>query len=86
MSNGIIGFGMWCVDTTYKLNKLPDRGKLEVLVNTYQCVGGGPGNVLTDLYSLGFKSKMIAMGSIGNDANASFIKKHLKKMVSQQVF
>ena len=79
MSNGIIGFGMWCVDTTYKLNKLPDRGKLEVIVNTYQCVGGGPGNVLTDLYSLGFKSKMIAMGSIGNDANASFIKKHLKK-------
>tara|TARA_Y100000996_G_scaffold414045_1_gene403854 strand:+ start:4083 stop:5057 length:975 start_codon:yes stop_codon:yes gene_type:complete len=78
MPDGIVGLGMWCVDTTYKINKLPERGKLEPIIDKFQCVGGGPCNVLTDLYSLGFKSKMIAMGSVGIDANASFIKRHCK--------
>mgnify|MGYP003308916126 CR=1 FL=1 len=55
MQRGIIGLGMWCVDTTYKIDNLPERGKLEPISNTFQCVGGGPSNVLTDLNSLGFK-------------------------------
>ena len=55
MSKGIIGLGMWCVDTTYKINTLPQRGKLEPIIESFQCVGGGPSNVLTDLRSLGFK-------------------------------
>ena len=29
MQRGIIGLGMWCVDTTYKIDNLPERGKLE---------------------------------------------------------
>ncbi len=78
-SKGIVGLGMWCVDTTYKLNLLPERGKLEPILNSFQCVGGGPSNVLTDLRSLGFKYPMIAMGSIGADTNASIIKKHCQK-------
>ena len=76
MPKGIIGLGMWCVDTTYKINTLPQRGKLEPIIESFQCVGGGPSNVLTDLRSLGFKYPMIAMGSIGVDDNASYIKKH----------
>lgn len=79
MSKGIIGLGMWCVDTTYKINSLPQRGKLEPIIESFQCVGGGPSNVLSDLHSLGFKYPMIAMGSIGVDANANFIKKHCHK-------
>jgi sugar/nucleoside kinase (ribokinase family) len=79
MPKGIIGLGMWCVDTTYKINTLPQRGKLEPIIESFQCVGGGPSNVLTDLYSLGFKYPMIAMGSIGVDENASYIKKHCRK-------
>tara|TARA_B100000900_G_scaffold306788_1_gene265420 strand:- start:2852 stop:3826 length:975 start_codon:yes stop_codon:yes gene_type:complete len=79
MPRGIVGLGMWCVDTTYKLNQLPERGKLEPILNSFQCVGGGPSNVLTDLRSLGFKHPMIAMGSIGSDTNASVIRKHCQK-------
>ena len=79
MPKGIIGLGMWCVDTTYKINTLPQRGKLEPIIESFQCVGGGPSNVLSDLYSLGFKYPMIAMGSIGVDENASYIKKHCSK-------
>ena len=79
MPKGIIGLGMWCVDTTYKINTLPQRGKLEPIIESFQCVGGGPSNVLSDLYSLGFKYPMIAMGSIGVDENASYIKKHCRK-------
>jgi|TARA_B100001248_G_scaffold142256_1_gene106808 sugar/nucleoside kinase (ribokinase family) len=79
MNKGVIGLGMWCVDTTYKINELPERGKLEPILDSFQCVGGGPSNVLTDLSSLGFNYPMIAMGSIGLDGNASIIKDHLKK-------
>ena len=79
MNKGVIGLGMWCVDTTYKINELPERGKLEPILDSFQCVGGGPSNVLTDLSSLGFNYPMIAMGSIGLDGNASIIKHHLKK-------
>ena len=79
MNKGVIGLGMWCVDTTYKINVLPERGKLEPILDSFQCVGGGPSNVLTDLSSLGFNYPMIAMGSIGLDGNASIIKDHLKK-------
>ena len=32
MPKGIIGLGMWCVDTTYKINTLPQRGKLEPIL------------------------------------------------------
>ena len=39
MQRGIIGLGMWCVDTTYKIDNLPERGKLEPISNTFQCVG-----------------------------------------------
>ena len=79
MQSGIIGLGMWCVDTTYKINNLPDRGKLETISDTFQCVGGGPSNVLTDLNSLGFKHPMYAMGSVGSDSNALIIKKHCRE-------
>ena len=79
MNKGVIGLGMWCVDTTYKINELPERGKLEPILDSFQCVGGGPSNVLSDLRSLGFNYPMIAMGSIGLDGNASIIKDHLKK-------
>ena len=79
MPQGIIGLGIWCVDTTYKIQQLPERGKLEPIIESFQCVGGGPSNVLTDLNSLGFKYPMIAMGSIGSDTNGSFIKKHCQK-------
>ena len=58
---------------------MPERGKLEPILDSFQCVGGGPSNVLTDLSSLGFNYPMIAMGSIGLDGNASIIKNHLKK-------
>ena len=70
MHRGVIGLGIWCVDTTYKINYLPERGKLESIKDQYQCVGGGPSNVLTNLSSLGFKSNLIAMGSIGDDDNS----------------
>jgi sugar/nucleoside kinase (ribokinase family) len=78
MPKGIIGLGMWCVDTTYKINTLPQRGKLEPIIESYKCVGGGPANILTDLCALGFKYPKIAMGSIGIDQNAKIIKKHCK--------
>ena len=86
MSKGIIGLGMWCVDTTYKINTLPQRGKLEPIIESFQCVGGGPSNVLSDLYSLGFKYPMIAMGSIGVDENASYIKKHCQQNAIETKF
>ena len=86
MSKGIIGLGMWCVDTTYKINTLPQRGKLEPIIESFQCVGGGPSNVLTDLRSLGFKYPMIAMGSIGVDENASYIKKHCQQNAIETKF
>jgi len=79
MSKGIIGLGMWCVDTTYKINTLPQRGKLEPIIESYHCVGGGPANVLTNLSALGFKYPKIAMGSIGIDQNAKIIAKHCKE-------
>ncbi len=79
MQEGVIGLGIWCVDTTYKINKLPERGKLETIIDSYQCVGGGPSNVLTNLSSLGFKSNLIAMGSMGRDSNSVFIKKHCQR-------
>ena len=41
MNKGVIGLGMWCVDTTYKINELPERGKLEPILDSFQCVGGG---------------------------------------------
>ena len=86
MPKGIIGLGMWCVDTTYKINTLPQRGKLEPIIESFQCVGGGPSNVLTDLRSLGFKYPMIAMGSIGVDENASYIKKHCQQNAIETKF
>ena len=76
MHRGVVGLGIWCVDTTYKINYLPERGKLESIKGKYQCVGGGPNNVLTNLSSLGFKSNLIAMGSIGDDENSKLIKNH----------
>ena len=79
MQKGVIGLGIWCVDTTYKINILPERGKLETIIDSYQCVGGGPSNVLTNLSSLGFKSNLIAMGSMGKDSNSVFIKKHCQR-------
>jgi len=79
MHKGIVGFGMWCVDTTYKLQKLPDRGQLEIVNDSFRCVGGGPSNVLTDLESLGFNYPKIAMGSIGHDSIAEYIKAHCQK-------
>ena len=78
MQGGVIGLGIWCVDTTYKINKLPERGTLESIIDSNQCVGGGPSNVLTNLSSLGFKSNLIAMGSIGKDNNSTLIKHHCR--------
>ena len=78
MKGGVIGLGIWCVDTTYKINKLPERGTLESIIDSNQCVGGGPSNVLTNLSSLGFKSNLIAMGSIGKDNNSTLIKQHCR--------
>ena len=40
MRRGVVGLGIWCVDTTYKIDYLPERGKLESIKNQYQCVGG----------------------------------------------
>ena len=51
MQGGVIGLGIWCVDTTYKINKLPERGTLESIIDSNQCVGGGPSNVLINLSS-----------------------------------
>ena len=65
MQGGVIGLGIWCVDTTYKINKLPERGTLESIKDSNQCVGGGPSNVLTNLSSLGFKSNLIAIEPLG---------------------
>ena len=79
MNKGVIGLGIWCVDTTYKISELPERGKLEPILDSFQCVGGGPSNVLTNLNSLGFNHPLIAMGLLGKDANALIIKKHCKK-------
>ena len=70
MNKGVIGLGIWCVDTTYKISELPERGKLEPILDSFQCVGGGPSNVLTNLNSLGFNHPLIAMGLLGKDANA----------------
>ena len=78
MRPGVVGLGIWCVDTTYKIDYLPERGKLESIKNQYQCVGGGPNNVLTNLSSLGFKYNLIAIGSIGNDDNSKLIKNHCR--------
>jgi len=78
MHGGVIGLGIWCVDTTYKINKLPERGTLEYIIDSNICVGGGPSNVLTNLFSLGFKSNLIAMGSIGKDNNSILIKNHCR--------
>ena len=78
MRRGVVGLGIWCVDTTYKIDYLPERGKLESIKGQYQCVGGGPNNVLTNLSSLGFKYDLIAMGSIGNDDNSKLIKNHCR--------
>ena len=78
MRRGVVGLGIWCVDTTYKIDHLPERGKLESIKGQYQCVGGGPNNVLTNLSSLGFKYNLIAMGSIGNDDNSKLIKNHCR--------
>ena len=78
MRRGVVGLGIWCVDTTYKIDYLPERGKLESIKGQYQCVGGGPNNVLTNLSSLGFKYNLIAMGSIGNDDNSKLIKNHCR--------
>ncbi len=78
MRRGVVGLGIWCVDTTYKIDYLPERGKLESIKDQYQCVGGGPNNVLTNLSSLGFKYNLIAMGSIGNDDNSKLIKNHCR--------
>ncbi len=78
MRRGVVGLGIWCVDTTYKIDYLPERGKLESIKGQYQCVGGGPNNVLTNLFSLGFKYNLIAMGSIGNDDNSKLIKNHCR--------
>ena len=66
------------VDKTYKIDKINKRGKLESIKGQYQCVGGGPNNVLTNLSSLGFKYNLIAMGSIGNDDNSKLIKNHCR--------
>lgn len=79
MQKGIVGLGMWCVDTAYKIQNLPNRGQIEIINSTSKSVGGGPSNVLTDLHALGFKYPKIAMGSIGKDSIAEFIKKHCKK-------
>ena len=78
MRRGVVGLGIWCVDTTYKIDHLPERGKLASIKGQYQCVGGGPNNVLTNLSSLGFKYDLIAMGSIGNDDNSKLIKNHCR--------
>ena len=78
MRRGVVGLGIWCVDTTYKIDHLPERGKLVSIKGQYQCVGGGPNNVLTNLSSLGFKYDLIAMGSIGNDDNSKLIKNHCR--------
>ena len=78
MRQGVVGLGIWCVDTTYKIDYLPERGKLESIKGHYQCVGGGPNNVLTNLSSLGFKYNLIAMGSLGNDDYSKFIKNHCR--------
>ena len=78
MRRGVVGLGIWCVDTTYKIDHLPERGKLVSIKGQYQCVGGGPNNVLTNLSSLGFKYNLIAMGSIGNDDNSKLIKNHCR--------
>ena len=83
---GIIGLGIWCVDITYKIDRLPQRGKLEHIIKSYQGVGGGPSNVLTNLNSLGFRYHKIAMGSIGDDQNAKIIKKHCKKNLINSKF
>ena len=79
MPKGIIGLGIWCVDTAYLIKELPNRGKLERILESKKCVGGGPSNVLTNLHSMGFKYPKIAMGSLGNDENANYIIKHCKK-------
>ena len=78
MRRGVVGLGIWCVDITYKIDYLPERGKLESIKGQHQCVGGGPNNVLTNLSSLGFKYDLIAMGSIGNDDNSKLIKNHCR--------
>ena len=36
MPQGIIGLGIWCVDTTYKIQQLPERGKLEPIIESFQ--------------------------------------------------
>ena len=79
MPKGIIALGIWCVDTAYLIKELPLRGKLEHILESKKCVGGGPSNVLTNLNSMGFKYPKIAMGSLGNDENANYIIKHCKK-------
>ena len=69
---------MWCVDTTYKINTLPQRGKLEPIIESFHVWEVGFKCTLGFIL-LGFKYPMIAMGSIGVDENASYIKKHCRK-------
>ena len=73
---GIVAVGIWCVDVSYKIKNWPEKGKLSIVNQKFDGVGGGPSNVLTNLNYLGFNYPKIGLGCIGCDLNAKTIIKH----------
>ncbi|MEO7931762.1 MAG: carbohydrate kinase family protein [Chthoniobacterales bacterium] len=73
LSSGIIGAGNWIVDKTKIIDVYPSQDTLANIESEERNNGGGPFNILVDLFQLGAQFPLRALGSIGQDSEGDWI-------------
>lgn len=71
---GIVCVGNFIVDRVHRLSYWPEQGNLAHILDQDQGVGGGAANVAIDLASFGFAAPIAAAGTIGCDADGTFVR------------
>lgn len=70
---GIIAAGNWIVDHIKVIDTYPDQDALSFILEHSQSNGGGPYNLLKDLFSLGAVFPLKASGLVGDDNDGEWI-------------
>ncbi len=73
MRSGILAGGNWCVDHVKVIDSYPQLDALGVILSEERSNGGGPYNLLKNLFKLGAGFPLIGIGLLGDDENGRYI-------------
>jgi sugar/nucleoside kinase (ribokinase family) len=79
MRNGIIGAGNWVLDKVKTIDRWPGEGNLCNITKEVFAPGGGPANVLFDIYAADPALPLYAAGKLGADSEGDYLMAEIER-------